>query len=323
MKTLSFSLAVGSAVNFAQCFPTDAVLSKALDSRDDFNYVFSTFTAEDENTDDETTHMDIYVSIDGTNFAPYAMDTYKPKTGYVRDPSIMKLKDTYYICYTAGLARLGVIRSHDLKDWEPVAMVDTDTKEQQYENAWAPEFIQDSDGAVHMIASLQKVRPEQINPNDPVTPEPFHAYILHAQSDDLTKWSSAQELNVDDNDEGSEQGHIDMFPFHVPGDSDYPYHAFQKNEEELHIEQLRSKSIHGPWEYMDGFTNDWAGWGEQEGPAVTRLRNGDWIIWMDNMHGTFSYATTSDINDPDKFTDAKPMPGHSDTFRHGTVIKIK
>lgn len=108
--------------------------------------------------------------------------------------------------------------------------------------------------------------------------QPFHAYILHATSDDLSSWSIPHYLDVDDNDEGSEQSHIDFFPFVVPSDPDYPYHAFQKNEEEKHIEQLHAKSINGPWEYMDGFTNDWRGWGEQEGPAVTKLRNGKWIV---------------------------------------------
>ncbi|KAK9415505.1 putative Glycoside hydrolase family 43 protein [Seiridium unicorne] len=310
MKRFGLAFAGSVLVTIVTCMPTVSTTDKhALGKRDDFSYVFSTFRASDQQTDHEVTKLDIYVSTSGVDFSEYAMDTYKPASGLVRDPSILKIASTYYVAHTTDWNgnTLGVIKSTKLKDWSAVTTI---TLDDDVKKAWAPEFFYDTDGSVYIFVSLK------------TSDDPFHAYILSSQSDDMSKWSTAEKLNVDDNDKGSSQPHIDMFPLYVSSDSEYPYHAFQKNEDEKHIEQLHSKSLKGPWEYMDGFTNDWAGWGKEEGPAVTTLPDGKYILWMDNMKGNFAYTTTSDLNNKDSYSDKTSMPVHQATFRHGTVIRI-
>jgi hypothetical protein len=112
---------------------------------------------------------------------------------------------------------------------------------------------------------------------------------------------------------GVSQNHIDMF---VLKDGD-TYHGFQKNDDEDHIEHLEAAKLEGPWEYKQ--TNDFAHWGRQEGPSVTRNKdNNGWIIYMDNFHGQYYYTTGSDLSNWDPLQ--KP-PRFGDVFRHGTVFK--
>ncbi|KAH9905784.1 glycoside hydrolase family 43 protein [Xylariomycetidae sp. FL2044] len=327
MQSLSLLALTTLLSSVANCLPANATDGNELiDKRgDDFKYVFATFTATDQQGPKEVTHMDIHTSKDGYNFDVYKLDAYKPKEGLVRDPSIIKLDDTYYIAHTVGWtgSKLGIIKSKNLKEWEAVTTIDTTTKERNVVVAWAPEWFKDKDGSIHLIASLQPAdKSFSANPNHLKVPEPMRPSILHSQSDDMSKWSEPEDMDVKNTGEGARQGHIDMQVFYADKDGEYKYHAFQKNNVEEHLEQLRAKELKGPWEYMKGFTNDWAGWGKMEGPSIVKAPDGKWILWMDNMKGNFAYAETSDINDPKQWSKAKSMPKHSSTFRHGTVIKV-
>lgn len=101
-------------------------------------YVFATFTSEHEQKSNEETWLHIYTSDDGKQFAEYAMNAYKPAQGLLRDPSIIKDGDTYYVVHTTNWSGddLAVIKSKDLKNWVQVSNVKTGVKDT--EKVWAP-----------------------------------------------------------------------------------------------------------------------------------------------------------------------------------------
>ena len=113
---------------------TDASVQKR---QVDANYVFATFQAQNENSDSETTQLNIYTSEDGLHYEEYAMDTYQPASGLVRDPSIIHYLGKYYVAHTTGWTSrdIGIISSSDLKSWEPVTTI---TMPDWAEKAWAP-----------------------------------------------------------------------------------------------------------------------------------------------------------------------------------------
>ncbi|KAI2616675.1 glycosyl hydrolase [Hypomontagnella submonticulosa] len=232
------------------------------------------------------------------------MNAYKPKEGVIRDPSIIKDGDTYYVVHTTGWSNdwFAVIKSKDLKNWEHVTDVHTGVTDT--EATWAPEWFKDpKDGVVYVIVSVKTKK------------DPFAPYIF-TTNNGLGNFGKAEKLDVYNYGNGVGQPHIDMFIVHKPDDKDTPYHAFMKNEDEKHIEHLTSKSVKGTWKYVQ--TNDDLGFGKREGPALTKLPDGKWIMWMDNYHGNFLYSTSDDLMHWSKSTD---MPSHNKYFRHGTVIK--
>ncbi|KAI1076939.1 glycoside hydrolase family 43 protein [Whalleya microplaca] len=268
-------------------------------------YVFATFTASDENSKNEKDGLQIYTSDNGLNFELFAKDVWGGRGAEheIRDPSIIKLDNIYYVCYTSGdKDAFGLISSQNLKDWNfvkkvPVKIPDTT-------RIWAPEWFKDpKDGSINIIVSIETKKAA------------WAPYILTATGK-AGEFTAAEALNLHNYGNGVGQPHIDMFVVHVASDSKTPYHAFMKNEDEKHIEHLTSTSLRGKWEYRQ--TNNFAGWGNQEGPAVTKLPDGKWIMWMDNYHGNFGYALSDDLF---KWTKKFAMPSHNKGFRHGTVIR--
>ncbi|OTA97769.1 glycoside hydrolase family 43 protein [Hypoxylon sp. CO27-5] len=268
------------------------------------SYVFATFTSKNEQKSNEETYLHIYTSDNGINFQEYAMNAYKPAQGLIRDPSIIKDGDTYYVVHTTGWSgdTFAVIKSKDLKKWDPVSTVKTGVKDTK--KTWAPEWFKDpKDGKVYVIASIKTKQ------------EDFAPYIFTTKGN-LGSFSAGEKLDVHNYGNGVGQPHIDMFIVHKPDDKDTPYHAFMKNEAEKHIEHLTSKTVKGTWNYVQ--TNNALGFGKREGPALTTLPDGKWIMWMDNYHGNYLYSTSSDLSNWSK---SENMPSHNKKFRHGTVIR--
>ena len=135
------------------------------------------------------------------------------------------------------------------------------------------EFFQDPQtNKIHIIVSLRQPDLTLINPDHVVRESIFKPYIFTATSSDLKSWSRAQQLNVNESNEGLLQSHIDMFVIYKEDDKSTPYHAFMKNEVEKYVEHLTATSVMGPWEYKQ--TNDFANWGIKEGPVVVQLPSG-------------------------------------------------
>ncbi|CAJ2504021.1 Uu.00g114150.m01.CDS01 [Anthostomella pinea] len=274
-------------------------------------FVFATF----EGGDKGNTSLDIYTSDDGINFEQYAMAAYKSASGEVRDPSIIWLHDKYWVTFTNGQRDgFGLISSTDLKNWDEVATVSVSSAVDA-EKTWAPEFFQDGTDT-HIIVSVLE-QPKSTNNANPrltqFTSTHFAAWIMTATNDDLTQWTTPELLDVDNNSQGKQQDHIDFFAL-KDGDT---YHGWQKNDAggEKHIEHLTSSSAKGPWKYVQ--TNNALGFGQAEGPAVTKLQNGTWIMWLDNFHGDYYYSLSSDLS---TWSGKTEMPSWNKIFRHGTVI---
>lgn len=74
----------------------------------------------------------------------------------LRDPSICRIGDSYYIAYTAGnfgaAQCFSIIRSQDLQTWTPVTSVDTSSLAPTH--TWAPELFADDNGTVTAFVSL-------------------------------------------------------------------------------------------------------------------------------------------------------------------------
>lgn len=128
----------------------------ALAGSDGTRYVFATFPDTD---------WKLYVgtSEDGVNFSSAQPGpVYSPPSGSLRDPSIIKYGEWYYVCHTAGnfgaVSYFSVAKSRDLQSWTKVkdvsmaAAADSEGNPVQY--TWAPEFFVDDDGSVHVFVSV-------------------------------------------------------------------------------------------------------------------------------------------------------------------------
>ena len=128
---------------------------------------------------------------------------------------------------------------------------------------------------MNIIVSIRKMpKCRQIGRHNLCDQEVFKPYIISANSGPLLQtWTMPpREIDV-----ASGESHIDMFVVYNPDDAENHYHAFMKNEEKKYIEHLTAKLIEGPYQYVQ--TNDFAGWGAMEGPAVTRHPDGkQWIL---------------------------------------------
>ena len=69
-----------------------------------------------------------------------------------------------------------------------------------------------------------------------------------------------------------------MFVVYNEDDLKKPYHAFIKNEAAKHIEQWKASSLKGPYSWV-GRPGDGA-WGKREGPALTKVKDGDKEKWL-------------------------------------------
>ncbi|KAI6086762.1 glycoside hydrolase family 43 protein [Hypoxylon rubiginosum] len=314
MKVLLISLlayTAGIFSNLGEASPSHQLDDRGNDPKltsracADAPYVFATFTADNENDHNEKDMLQIYTSDNGINFELYAKDAWGGVgiEHEIRDPSIIKLDNMYYICYSSGdKDAFGFISSQNLKDWNFVKKVPVN--KQGSKRVWAPEWFKDpKDGSINVIVSIE------------TDDDGFAPYIL-TSTGKAGEFTDAEALKLHNYGNGGGQPHIDMFIVHVASDTATPYHAFMKNEDEKHIEHLTSSSLKGTWEYRQ--TNDFAGWEHQEGPALTTLPDGKWILWMDNYHGNFGYATSDDLY---KWSQKIDMPSHNKQFRHGTVIR--
>jgi hypothetical protein len=259
-------------------------------------YVFAAFKGDSA----ENEKLSIYTSSDGLNFALLSNTGYSGPTGVLRDPSLMKHSDgQYYVAYTVyswdtESTSFAIAKSPDLTHW--TFLVSVPAQVTGAKHTWAPEWFKDSDGSTHVIVSVD-------------SPEwDFKPYLYTATDDTLSRWGAPQPLGFGPN-------YIDTFIVTV----DSTYHAFVKNETTKYIEHATASSLRGPWTFVGA--NDWAGFGSgKEGPALFRLDNGSWRMFLDCYSGCgYLYTTSSDLI---KWSATATVPGGlSGTVRHGTVLR--
>ncbi|MDY6811627.1 MAG: arabinofuranosidase [Actinomycetota bacterium] len=271
--------------------------------------------------------MDVYQSGDGTNFRVLRKPAYRPPAGLVRDASIIRHSDGwYYITYTTiDGANIGFARSRDRVHWSPIGnwpvplccallpgtgdgkglfgssgpgssgsagSSDGPSLSPFTTKAWAPEFFVDG-GRVNVILSMS-------------TGGGFVPYVMTALDPALRLWSPPVPIV------GIGADHIDTTVVKVGT----TYHAFTKNETKKVIEHAVALSLIGPYRFVPP-----GNWGRfVEGPAVIRLPNGVWRMYLDAYKsGRYVYSDSRD--GLRTWTSVRTLPRLSGTVRHIGVIR--
>ncbi|MEO3812338.1 glycoside hydrolase family 43 protein [Sphaerisporangium sp. B11E5] len=257
------------------------------------HYLMTAFTNSSES------NMYIYDSPNATNFTQIRANAYRPPSGLIRDPSVLRHTDgQYYIVYTTNWTgdTIGFARSPDLATWTFLRNVRVGLNGATG-STWAPEWFKDTDGSVHVVFSASTTG----------TAGQFRPYRITATDGALSAWTAPVALGIPAN-------YIDSHIVKIGG----TYHNFLKNETTKYIEHATATSLSGPWSFTG--TGNWAGWGSGlEGPALTRLPDGRWRLYFDNYTaGRYYYADSSDLN---SFGAKVELPGLSGTARHFTVLR--
>ncbi|MEV6772553.1 glycoside hydrolase [Nocardia sp. NPDC051030] len=254
-------------------------------------------------TNDSETDLYVYESPDAMTFELLKARAYSPPSGLLRDPCVFRHTDgAYYLTYTTAWDghTIGFARSADRLDW--THLYDYEFTKPGITSAWAPEWLVDANGRVHVLVSL----------SDGYR---FTPHLMTATDASLNSWTDPEPmvgLAPDPGDDVS-YGYIDTTVARLGG----RYFAFTKNESTKLVELAVADSPAGPYAFVS--KDDWAGWGApREGQSLTRLSNGGWRIFFDAYtDGKYFY---SDSYDGFK-TWSKPreLPGLSGTIRHVTV----
>jgi hypothetical protein len=213
----------------------------------------------------------------------------------LRDPSVIQHNGLYYLAHTVqswttNSTYFSIASSPDLVHWTHVTSVDSGIADTRF--TWAPEFYVEN-GTVRVIVSISQT----------TCSDCFRPYVFTAQNGALTSWSGPAQLG------GLGYNHIDTFVVK----SDGTYHAFTKNETTKYIEHWTSTSLTGGWSdrgrlWTSGY----------EGPAVLRMGDGSWRIWVDKYTNGGIWTATSSNLDSWSGLSQITCPG----CRHGTILPV-
>ncbi len=276
----------------ASTVPADYL--KVPPQKGDTTFIMTTFPVTSENT------LSVFTAADGKTFTSLASEAYTPPAGLLRDPSIIQAADGYYyIAYTTGWTgtTFGVARSKNLRNWQHVRDIPLalPAGAAPITNVWAPEWLRDRDGKIHIVVSLSSTG----------TKGKFAAYLVSATDASLTSFGPPQLMA------GLENNYIDTFPV-IDGER---YRVFTKNETTKQIEMATARNLTGPWTFEKA--GDWGSW--IEGPAVVKLPDGGWRIYFDdyiNKH----YWYSDSYDNFKTWTPKAELGGVSGTARHFTVL---
>ena len=254
-------------------------------------YVYTTFKG-DAAADQE---LWVYSSSNGTNFGVLADTNYRGPSGVLRDPSIIQHNGLYYIAHTVqswttNSTHFNIASSPDLVNWTHVTSVNSGVANTRF--TWAPEFYVEG-GTIRIIVSISQTTCSNC----------FRPYIFTAQNSSLSSWSGPVQMG------GLGYNYIDTYVVK----SGSTYHAFTKNETSKYIEHWTSTSL------TSGWSNQGQLWSSgYEGPAVLRMSDGSWRIWIDKYtNGGIWTATSSNLNSWSGLSQIT-CPG----CRHGTILPV-
>lgn len=254
-------------------------------------YVYTTFKG-DAAADQE---LWVYSSANGTNFSVLADTGYRGPSGVLRDPSVIQHNGLYYIAHTVqswttNSTHFNVASSSDLVNWTHVTSVGSGVADTRF--TWAPEFYVEN-GTVRIIVSISRTTCSSC----------FRPYVFTAQNASLTSWSGPAQMG------GLGYNYIDTYVVK----SGSTYHAFTKNETTKYIEHWTSTSL------TSGWGNRGRLWSSgYEGPAVLRMGDGSWRIWVDKYTNGGIWTATSPNLDTWSGLSRITCPG----CRHGTILPV-
>ncbi|MEU0543815.1 glycoside hydrolase [Nocardia sp. NPDC005978] len=256
-------------------------------------------------TNDSETDLYVYESNDAMTFDLVKAQAYTPPSGLMRDPCMFRHTDgVYYLAYTTAWDghTIGFARSTDRVTW--AHLYDYEFTLPGVTSAWAPEWLIDGDGRIHVMVSLSdgyRFTPNLMTTTDPSSP---------------TAWTEPTPmigLCPEPGDDAS-YGYIDTTVARIGT----RYYAFTKNETTKLIELATADSPVGPYTFVA--KDDWAGWGSpREGQSVTRLPNGGWRMFFDSyIDETYLYSDSYD--NFQTWSKPREVPGLSGFIRHVTVL---
>jgi len=264
-------------------------------------YLFPHFRSEDEKAF-------LLSSNNGIEFAKAASSTvYTAPVGTVRDPSITKVNNVYWMAYTSGgftsANSFGVASSTNLSDWSHVTQVDVSAISGTG-NVWAPEWFNDPDtGITHIFFASNKSGS-------------YKMYEVHPTNAQFTTWSTPVLVTGT-----GFPGMIDAFVVKKNGIYNLWYVA---TSTPAYIEYATSTSLTSGYNIAE--SGDWAGWdGNVEGESLVQVDSDTWRIYMDDYSGVDEEYYYSESNDDwATWSDRTQIwaAGGAGYVRHGTVIKL-
>jgi hypothetical protein len=249
-----------------------------------YPYILSCF-------DDDNSHASdlmIYTSNDALNWTLLYDTGYTGPTGFMRDPSIMRHTDgKYYVAFTtppdlsccSDEQSFSIGSSSNLKDWTTIATVPCGVPGTK--NTWSPEWFVDSDGSVHLTATLD-----------------LKIYHYEPTDSTLTKWGPPTAMNI--------SGTLDAQVLKIGS----TYHMILPNRHGT------APSFDGPWTWNSNLLPPAC----KEGPAMVHISGNTWRYYCDdggNGHERSSLYT--DLFQTWSSLDTLPVVG--DNISQGTVIR--
>lgn len=273
------------------------------------------------------TKLYIATSFDGRNYAPVTgqpVYTVTDGTG-LRDPSIIRHRGVWYICYTAGpVGGLGfadyfrIIASSDLLNWSHVKDVSmAAVAHTRY--TWAPEWFVEEDGTIHVLVSVSHWPTNE-----------HELYEIHPMdaADMAGEWSEPVRLHGPAfpeftrtfTPEGTQQnaqrvGAYDAYVLKIGA----LYHLWYFNRPTSSLSHATAPSLTGP--YTSTVTSNLYGTGSwKEGQTMMPLGGRAWrFTYADAITSTLYYVESAD--DWATWTLPQKLGSPEEkVFNHGTVI---
>jgi hypothetical protein len=249
-----------------------------------YPYILSCF-------DDDNTHpsdLMIYTSNDALNWTLLSDTGYTGPTGFMRDPSIMRHTDgKYYVAFTtppdlsccSAEQSFSIGTSSNLKDWTTITTVPCGVAGTK--NTWSPEWFVDTDGSVHLTATL----------DDKI-------YRYEPTDSSLTKWGPPTAMGI--------TGTIDAQVLKIGS----TYHMILPNKHGT------ASSLSGPWTWDNSLLPPTC----KEGPAMVHISGDSWRYYCDNgSAGHEESSLTSDLFKT--WTSLATLPVVGNNISQGTVIR--
>jgi hypothetical protein len=250
-----------------------------------------------------TQQLHIFASEDGKAFREIVgASAYTPPSGgVVRDPSIIRFRNRFWVVHTARGGAFDLIVSDDLITWTFVTSVSMGSPLTGY--TWAPEWFFDSDGSVHVFVTCSAGGTGSGSPSD------MKIYEIHPTNAAMTTWSAPALITIT----GGPSNTIDV---QILRTDDGVYHLFYKDETSgvKTCNHATASTLLGP--YTQIATNI-LGLSEIEGYSVVRIGANAWRFYYNSVL-TDGVSFKESYDNLATFGSATAVTGGS--WSHSTVI---